>query len=80
MNIGTGPVIAGQGGLALDRFTALTEAAAKTDDTHGRGLLIVRLRADNWGGYPLADELFGISGKLLWFELTPHRDRFDIAA
>ncbi|MEU1665031.1 hypothetical protein ABZ547_15675 [Streptomyces sparsogenes] len=46
----------------------------------GRGLLIVRLCADNWGGYPLADDLFGISGKLLWFELTPLRDAFDIAA
>ncbi|MES4901467.1 MULTISPECIES: ATP-binding protein [unclassified Streptomyces] len=64
----------------LDRFAALTEAAAKADDTHGRGLLIVRLCADNWGGYPLADDLFGISGKLLWFELAPRRDAFDIAA
>lgn len=64
----------------LDRFTALTEAATKIDDTNGRGLLIVRLCADNWGGYPLADDVFGISGKLLWFELTPHRSAFDIAA
>lgn len=35
----------------------------------GRGLLLVGLCADNWGGYPLGDVLFGTSGKLLWFEL-----------
>ncbi|MBP8539976.1 ATP-binding protein, partial [Streptomyces sp. MK37H] len=44
------------------------------------GLLIVRLCADNWGGYPLADDLFGISGKLLWFELTPQQNAYEIAA
>ncbi|WP_269462905.1 hypothetical protein [Streptomyces malaysiensis] len=43
-------------------------------------MLIVRLCADNWGGYPLADDLFGISGKLLWFELTPHQHAYEIAA
>ncbi len=64
----------------LDRFTALTEAAARLDATSGRGLLIVRLCADNWGGYPLADDLFGISGKLLWFELTPQQNAYEIAA
>ncbi|MFD8095955.1 ATP-binding protein [Streptomyces malaysiensis] len=64
----------------LDRFTALTEAAANLDATSGRGLLIVRLCADNWGGYPLADDLFGISGKVLWFELTPHQHAYEIAA
>ncbi|MFE5120607.1 ATP-binding protein [Streptomyces sp. NPDC056669] len=64
----------------LDRFTALTEAAASLDATSGRGLLIVRLCADNWGGYPLADDLFGISGKLLWFELTPQQSTYEIAA
>ncbi|MFC9246452.1 ATP-binding protein [Streptomyces sp. NPDC057136] len=37
----------------------------------GRGLLLVRECADNWGGYPLGDDLSGRSGKLLWFELTP---------
>lgn len=35
----------------------------------GRGLLLVRLCADNWGGYPLPADLFGQRGKLLWFEL-----------
>lgn len=41
------------------------------DQDSGRGLLLVRQCADNWGGYPLADELFGRSGKLLWCELGP---------
>jgi hypothetical protein len=45
----------------------------------GRGLLLVRLCADAWGGYALGDELFGICGKLLWFELA-RRERFAIAA
>jgi len=33
----------------------------------GRGLLLVQSCADNWGGYPLGDDLFGWRGKLLWF-------------
>lgn len=37
----------------------------------GRGLLLVRSCADNWGGYRLGGDLFGRSGKLLWFELAP---------
>ncbi|NUH43601.1 ATP-binding protein [Streptomyces samsunensis] len=66
----------------FDRSSALAEAAANTEATYGRGLLIVRICADNWGGYALADELFGRSGKLLWFELAPHHpcDAFEIAA
>lgn len=35
----------------------------------GRGLGLVRQWADTWGGFPLGDDLFGRSGKLLWFEL-----------
>ncbi|WTA87233.1 ATP-binding protein [Streptomyces antimycoticus] len=66
----------------FDRSCALAEAAANTEATYGRGLLIVRICADNWGGYALADELFGRSGKLLWFELAPQppRDAYEIAA
>lgn len=41
------------------------------DQDSGRGLLLVRQCADNWGGYPLGDELFSRSGKLLWCELEP---------
>ncbi|WP_327356173.1 ATP-binding protein [Streptomyces sp. NBC_01304] len=39
------------------------------DGEGGRGLLLVQLWADDWGGYPLGDDLFGRGGKLLWFEL-----------
>ncbi len=41
------------------------------DQDGGRGLLLVQLCADDWGGHPLSDGLFGRSGKLLWFELRP---------
>lgn len=36
----------------------------------GRGLLLVRECADRWGGYALGEEVFGMCGKLLWFELA----------
>ncbi|MGP3638434.1 ATP-binding protein [Streptomyces sp. 24-1644] len=55
------------GALAL--LPAPTPAAETAEG--GRGLLLVRECADNWGGYPLGDGLFGRGGKLLWFELTP---------
>ncbi|MFI5678254.1 ATP-binding protein [Streptomyces cellulosae] len=35
----------------------------------GRGLFLVRHYAENWGGYPLGDDLFGRGGKLLWCEV-----------
>lgn len=55
--------IGGHGGPGL---------SPRGDADGGRGLLLVRLCADNWGGYPLPADLFGQSGKLLWFELgTP---------
>ncbi|MFC8271380.1 ATP-binding protein [Streptomyces sp. NPDC057271] len=44
---------------------------APPDSESGRGLHIVQLCADNWGGYPLGDDLLGRGGKLLWFELAP---------
>ncbi|MEW2523555.1 ATP-binding protein [Streptomyces sp. NPDC047071] len=37
---------------------------------HGRGLHLVRLCADAWGGFALGDDLFGRGGKLLWFEVV----------
>ncbi|UNO40493.1 ATP-binding protein [Streptomyces sp. MST-110588] len=46
----------------------------------GRGLLLVRLCAVNWGGYPLAEGLFGMAGKLLWVEVAATDTAFDIAA
>ncbi|MDF9813651.1 ATP-binding protein [Streptomyces sp. SPB162] len=36
----------------------------------GRGLLLVRECADRWGGYAVGEEVFGMCGKLLWFELA----------
>ncbi|MET9292089.1 ATP-binding protein [Streptomyces sp. NPDC003077] len=50
------------------------------DAESGRGLLLVRLCAANWGGYALGEELFGMAGKLLWFELLPEREAFGVAA
>ncbi|MFE7809474.1 ATP-binding protein [Streptomyces sp. NPDC057430] len=41
------------------------------DVATGRGLFLVQHYADNWGGYPLGDDLFGRGGKLLWCELAP---------
>ncbi|MET9373044.1 ATP-binding protein [Streptomyces sp. NPDC002992] len=50
-----------------------------TDSTTGRGLLLVQHCADNWGGYPLADDVFGRGGKLLWCELAPPHDLIQAA-
>jgi len=54
------------------------------EDETGRGLLIVRLMADNWGGYVLGDPLgsqrFGPRGKLLWFELARDAGGYTMAA
>ncbi|MFJ6992948.1 ATP-binding protein [Streptomyces sp. NPDC003090] len=36
---------------------------------HGRGLAILALLADHWGGCCLDESLFGASGKTIWFEL-----------
>ncbi|WP_309235622.1 ATP-binding protein [Streptomyces sp. TRM64462] len=47
----------------------------------GRGLLLVCGYADNWGGHPLGDDLFGSGGKLLWCELAPrHQPPGDVIA
>ncbi|MGY0059394.1 ATP-binding protein [Streptomyces sp. LZ34] len=64
----------------LTHHSALIEAAATAHATHGRGLLLIRLCADNWGGHPLTDHHSGTSGKLLWFELTPGQSGFEPAA
>jgi hypothetical protein len=42
-------------------------------------MLLVLNCADNWGGYVLAEALYGMSGKLLWVELT-HQETTGIAA
>ncbi|MEV4440220.1 ATP-binding protein [Streptomyces sp. NPDC049577] len=42
------------------------------DSEAGRGLLLLRLCADNWGGYAYDRHVFGpCGGKTLWFELAP---------
>ncbi|WP_199834413.1 hypothetical protein [Streptomyces sp. NRRL F-5755] len=53
---------------------------AGADAEAGRGLLLVRLCAANWGGHPIGAGLFGLDGKALWFELVTGRDAFDVAA
>lgn len=45
--------------------------------TGGRGLLLVQLCADNWGGCAIGA---GLGGKLLWFELGPPKVEFAFAA
>jgi hypothetical protein len=40
------------------------------DGEQGRGLLILDLLADAWGGFCLDDSLFGVGGKSIWFELV----------
>ncbi|MEV8307934.1 ATP-binding protein [Streptomyces flavidovirens] len=45
--------------------------------TGGRGLLLVQLCADDWGGFHVGA---GLGGKLLWFELGPPDVEFACAA
>ncbi|WP_341860594.1 hypothetical protein [Streptomyces flavidovirens] len=45
--------------------------------TGGRGLLLVQLCADNWGGFSVGA---GLGGKLLWFELGRPEVEFAFAA
>ncbi|MEV4437651.1 ATP-binding protein [Streptomyces sp. NPDC049577] len=37
--------------------------------TCGRGLLIVRLCAENWGSWSIGESFPGVTGKLLWCEI-----------
>lgn len=46
--------------------------APGADCESGRGLLLVRLYAANWGGHAYSPHVFGPdAGKTLWFELAP---------
>jgi anti-sigma regulatory factor (Ser/Thr protein kinase) len=63
----------------LDRYAALAEAAMVGEAGCGRGLLLVRLWADDWGGRSYGDERI-TGGKLLWFELSADRGDFGTAA
>lgn len=39
------------------------------DAEGGRGMSLVRLCAADWGGVAIGDDLFGVGGKTMWFEL-----------
>ncbi|GAA2294928.1 ATP-binding protein [Streptomyces violaceusniger] len=41
-----------------------------TELANGRGLLILDVLADRWGGCAMGEEPFGLGGKTLWFELA----------
>ncbi|GHD94828.1 ATP-binding protein [Streptomyces naganishii] len=45
-------------------------AQDRPDAERGRGLLILDLLADAWGGCSLGEPLFGVGGKTIWFELV----------
>jgi hypothetical protein len=53
--------------------------ACRADAARGRGLLLVLHCADNWGGYVVAEELFGTRGKSLWVEIV-HQGATGVAA
>lgn len=43
------------------------------DSVGGRGLLILDVLADRWGGLAIGEEPFGLGGKTIWFELSWER-------
>ncbi|MGW5136109.1 hypothetical protein [Streptomyces sp. NPDC004135] len=45
-------------------------AQDRPDAEGGRGLLILDLLADAWGGCSFGEALFGVGGKTIWFELV----------
>ncbi|WP_269858430.1 ATP-binding protein [Streptomyces sp. RPT161] len=60
-------------------FANGTLPVPEPDSEQGRGLMLVRRWADNYGGYEMGEELGSRHGKLLWFEIL-RRDAFDMAA
>ncbi|MGW0559679.1 ATP-binding protein [Streptomyces sp. NPDC003016] len=74
-------VLGGHGtGELIDVAELLTSEVVTNSYRHstgGRGLLLVRLCADKWGGCPIGA---GPGGKLLWFELGPPKAEFAFAA
>jgi hypothetical protein len=58
------------------------DRGAKPDEESGRGLLLVRVCADEWGWFLLGDDVFGARGKFVWCELgaKPDPDKWDVAA
>ncbi|MFE2180085.1 ATP-binding protein [Streptomyces sp. NPDC059455] len=43
--------------------------SVSTELEKGRGLFILDVLADRWGGCAIGEEPFGLGGKTLWFEL-----------
>ncbi|MEU9114481.1 hypothetical protein AB0D04_22485 [Streptomyces sp. NPDC048483] len=60
--------------------SAVAETCEMAEAPGGRGLLLVRLCADRWGGQRLGEQRFGLAGKLLWYELAPRREAYGAAA
>ncbi|WP_063786564.1 ATP-binding protein [Streptomyces sp. IGB124] len=54
-------------------FPVEVPAAIAWDAEGGRGLAILELVADQWGGCCLDEKLFGTGGKTIWFELRTGR-------
>ncbi|WP_032916650.1 ATP-binding protein [Streptomyces rimosus] len=73
----TDPVIPAPFDRPVDLFGG---AGGALDAEAGRGLLLVRVCAANWGAHPIGTALFGLEGKALWFELVTGREAFDVAA
>ncbi|MGW5694759.1 ATP-binding protein [Streptomyces asiaticus] len=44
--------------------------SASTELENRRGLFILDILADRWGGCAIGEEPFGLGGKTLWFELS----------
>jgi hypothetical protein len=42
----------------------------RADSEDGRGLVILDLVADRWGGCAIGEGPYGPGGKTIWFELT----------
>ncbi|MEU3946668.1 ATP-binding protein [Streptomyces sp. NPDC029526] len=48
----------------------LPSAPDMPEAERGRGLLILDLLADDWGGCALGESLYGVGGKTVWFDLV----------
>ncbi|MBB5938324.1 ATP-binding protein [Streptomyces zagrosensis] len=42
----------------------------RPDAEYGRGLGLIDRCADKWGGVAIGEEVFGLGGKAIWFELA----------
>jgi anti-sigma regulatory factor (Ser/Thr protein kinase) len=49
------------------------------DAEHGRGLLILDVMADRWGGLMIGQKPYGLGGKAVWFELAWNGEKSTVA-